>query len=240
MGIIRRLLFVLQTDWYQLESTPWLIQTLKIVAQAQFTTDDVIKPIVAYLAANLHEGMSFLFPLRYRSVMFPTDISGAVSPRSVVSRIDDGNSQLKAEQVLQVLVSILHSPPAFSKFVSTLPFTRVCLLLLGDRPTPIIAEQILRLLQLGLKSSTSFSRKFELVSGWTTLRTVLPYGWSKDVHVVAFDIMFHRPGGDQMGQKVVTCPQIVPAIFASLQVQLDIIAGSTSQDHHFTGACCLL
>ena len=71
LGIIRRLLFVLQTDWYQLESTPWLIQTLKTVAQAQFTTDDVIKPIVAYLAANLHEGMSSLFPLRDRLVIFP-------------------------------------------------------------------------------------------------------------------------------------------------------------------------
>ena len=121
-----------------------------------------------------------------------------------------------------MFVSILQSPPAYSRFISVLPFSRICLLLMGDRPTPMIAEQILRILQLGLKSSTSFSRKFELVSGWSTLRTVLPYGWSESVQLVAFDIMLNRPGGDQDSQKVVTCPHIIPAIFASLQAQLDI------------------
>ena len=56
MGIVRKLLFALQTDWYQLESIPWLIQSLKVVAQAHFTADDAIKPIVSYMAANLQEG----------------------------------------------------------------------------------------------------------------------------------------------------------------------------------------
>ena len=56
MNVVRKFLFALQTDWYSLESIPWLIETLEVVAEATFSTDDVIKPVVAYLAANLHPG----------------------------------------------------------------------------------------------------------------------------------------------------------------------------------------
>ncbi len=56
MNIVRKLLFALQTDWYQLESVPWMIDTLQLVAQTELSTDNVIKPLVQYLAANLHHG----------------------------------------------------------------------------------------------------------------------------------------------------------------------------------------
>lgn len=56
MNIVRKFLFALQTDWYQAEAIPWLIETLEVVAEATFSTDEVIKPIVSYLAANLHPG----------------------------------------------------------------------------------------------------------------------------------------------------------------------------------------
>lgn len=134
-----------------------------------------------------------------------------------------------------MLVSILHAPAAFSRFISALPFSRICLLLLGDHPTPVVAEQVLRMLQLGLKSSTSFSRKFELVSGWATLRTVLPYGWSHNVQHAAFDILMGPAGSDQDSQRVVTCPHIMPVILASLQIQLDIVAGGSTDNYHFSG-----
>ena len=61
MNVVRKFLFALQTDWYLSESIPWLIETLKVVAEATFSTDDVIKPIVAYLAANLHPGAYLLW-----------------------------------------------------------------------------------------------------------------------------------------------------------------------------------
>ena len=59
-GIVRKLLFVLQTDWYSHELSNQLIKTLKTVAQACFfSADDTVKPLVSYLAANLHEGTDF-------------------------------------------------------------------------------------------------------------------------------------------------------------------------------------
>jgi len=56
MGLVRKLLFVLQTDWFQHDMIPFVMDALKAAMQAHFSKDDAIKPIVAYLAANLHEG----------------------------------------------------------------------------------------------------------------------------------------------------------------------------------------
>ena len=54
-GAVRKLLFVLQTDWYPHDMLPFLLDTLKVVAEANFSIDDAIRPIVSYLAANLHD-----------------------------------------------------------------------------------------------------------------------------------------------------------------------------------------
>jgi hypothetical protein len=65
MGILRKLLFVLQTDWYHHDTIPYVSEALKIMAQSHFTKDDAIKPIVSYLAANLQEGKSLrLFAMK--------------------------------------------------------------------------------------------------------------------------------------------------------------------------------
>lgn len=53
---MRKLLFALQTDWYGMDSVQWLVEALRVVAEANFSANDAVKPIVAYLAANLHEG----------------------------------------------------------------------------------------------------------------------------------------------------------------------------------------
>ena len=58
MGVVRKLLFVMQTSLYSYDMFAQLLDALKIVAQVHFTADDAIKPIVSYLAANLHEGKS--------------------------------------------------------------------------------------------------------------------------------------------------------------------------------------
>lgn len=59
LGLVRKLLFVLQTDWYQHDMIPFVMDALKVAMQSHFAQDDTIKPIVSYLAANLHEGSSF-------------------------------------------------------------------------------------------------------------------------------------------------------------------------------------
>jgi hypothetical protein len=68
MAIVRKLLFALQTEWYDLDRIPDIVKALKVVAQAHFSADDTVKPIVAYLAATLHECMSpprpFFHPFR--------------------------------------------------------------------------------------------------------------------------------------------------------------------------------
>ena len=59
MHLVRKFLFAIQVDWYQLEATPWLVDKLRIVAQSDFSCDNTIKPIVSYLAANLHPGQFY-------------------------------------------------------------------------------------------------------------------------------------------------------------------------------------
>ncbi|KAI8986856.1 beach-domain-containing protein [Trametes punicea] len=203
MAVARKLLFVLQTDWYSQEMLPFLLHTLRVVAEANFSIDDAIRPIVSYLAANLHETSN-----------------GASSPRSILSRIDSQNAQYKAEEVFKVLVSILDDLTMFNKFTAALPLTRICLLLLGDRPSPTTAMLVLKLIAIALGMSTSFNRKFELVSGWNVLKLVLPHVWDPQVQNAAFDVLLGRSRGKE-AVPVVVCPHIVPAIFASLKMALD-------------------
>ena len=61
MGVVRKLLFVLQTDWYPPNMQPFLLETLKVVAEANFSIDDAIRPLVSYLAANLHDSKLFIY-----------------------------------------------------------------------------------------------------------------------------------------------------------------------------------
>lgn len=113
-----------------------------------------------------------------------------------------------------MLVSLLSSSPQLlQKFAAAVPFTRICLLLLGDRPSPTVATEVLKLVRASIDSSQTFVRKFELVSGWVILKNVLPYAWSKDVHQVAFDILLDYRGE---AKTIVRCPNIIPAIIASL------------------------
>ncbi|KAF8584664.1 beach-domain-containing protein [Ramaria rubella] len=205
-GLVRKLLFVLQTTMYQHDVIPSLVDALRATAMQNFSVDESIKPLLAYLAANLHESES----------------SSNASPRSLMSRIDRDHAREKAEQALECLTSILWSPGKLDKFMASLPLSRICLLLLGDHPTPVVASQILLIVGLILSRSSAFNRKFELVSGWTVLRSVLPGAWDPSVHVAVFDVLLGRIGSNvhhsprAFGPPKVACPYILPAIITSL------------------------
>jgi hypothetical protein len=51
------MLFVLQTSWYHENMLSAFVQALTSCLESSFTPEDAIKPVVAYLAANLHSGM---------------------------------------------------------------------------------------------------------------------------------------------------------------------------------------
>ena len=151
-----------------------------------------------------------------------TDAGPTASPHSAISRIDHANQRERAEHVLTMLVSLLSSSPQLlQKFAAAVPFTRICLLLLGDCPSPTVATQVLKLVRISIDSSQTFVRKFELVSGWVILKNVLPQAWNKDVHQVAFDILLDRKGDDKT---IVRCPNIISAIIASLHRSLQYSA----------------
>ncbi|KAG5645386.1 hypothetical protein DXG03_006339 [Asterophora parasitica] len=214
IGLVRKLLFVLQTDWFKQDMIPYVMDALKAAMQAQFSKDDTIKPIIAYLAANLHE-----------------DPKGASSPHSIISRIDYISTQEKAEQVLEMMISTISVQSYHAKFAAALPLTRICLLLLGDRPSSFVATQILTLIGVSNTISPSFSRKFELISGWNVLKTVLPYCWDPSVNQIVFDILLGRFEHIKQLTAVpntVVCPNIVPAILSVLQTGLVSVANNCS------------
>ncbi len=59
LGLVRRFLFVLQTEWFDSASVTHVITALRAATQANFSKDDTIKPVVSYIAANIYEGSSF-------------------------------------------------------------------------------------------------------------------------------------------------------------------------------------
>ncbi|KAJ7130393.1 beach-domain-containing protein [Mycena epipterygia] len=218
IGLVRKLLFALQTDWYQPDVIPYVVEALKSAAEANFSKEEAIKPIVSYLAANLNGGL------------LETGENNASSPQSLLSRIDYKDPRDKAEQVLEMLISLLSVPALYNKFTAVLPLTRICILLLGDRPSPVIANQILVLIAISLNMAPAFARKFELISGWSVLKTVLPSCWDPSVNEAALDILLGRLGGGSKspengsGSVPIACPQIVPTIFCALQYGLATIA----------------
>ena len=136
------------------------------------------------------------------------------SPKSILSWVDLDHIREKAERLLELFVSIISgSTDCYKRFSIALPVTRIYLLLLGDSPSSFVAKQVLDLITISLNRSKSFSRKFELVSGWTILNTVLPHVWDVDVHCAAFRILVDRT---QDQGAVVACPHILPAILSSL------------------------
>jgi hypothetical protein len=143
-----------------------------------------------------------------------------------MSRIDYGHHREKAEHVMESLLSILAVPACYTKFTATLPLTRICILLLGENPSPVVAAQVLRLISMSLGISSSFSRKFELVSGWSILRIVLPCAWDPGVHEATFDILLGRVAekkASHTASTTVVCSHIIPAIFVALHRGLDAV-----------------
>lgn len=116
-------------------------------------------------------------------------------------------------------------PGSYTKIATALPVSRVILLLLGDRPTPFVASTILRFIAICLAGSGSFSRKFELVSGWSVLRMILPKSWDPSVHEWAFNILLGRSPSHTPNEKpastVVSCPQITAVILSALRRGLE-------------------
>ncbi len=164
---------------------------------------------------------------------------GASSPKSVLSWIDLDHIREKAEQLLELFVSILSgSTDCYTRFCIALPVTRIYLLLLGDRPSSLVAKRVLDLITISLNRSKSFSRKFELVSGWTFLKNVLPHVWDVNIHSAAFRILLDQT---QDQGPVVACPYILPAILSSLTRMLVAIAQESplqSVGANENGVCC--
>lgn len=60
MGIVRKFLFVLQTDLYQPALLPALADALQAIVEANFSQDETIKPLLSMIAANAHTGPSHI------------------------------------------------------------------------------------------------------------------------------------------------------------------------------------
>ena len=174
--------------------------------------------------------------------------SGDSSPHSIISRFEFRTPpREKAEQVFGLLVQILGFQPYYTKFTSALPVTRIILLLLGDRPSSFVAVQTLNLIGISIRVSSAFSRKFELVSGWSVLRTILPAVWDPEVNRAAFDLLLGRTsvslgvGGspaptptsatrreekERTTSTTVSCTHILPTIISALQTGLIVVANN--------------
>ena len=157
----------------------------------------------------------------------------------MLSWIDLEHAREKAEQLLEVFVSIISgSADCYTRFSIALPVTRIYLLLLGDTPSSFVAKQVLDLITISLNRSKSFIRKFELVSGWTILKTVLPHVWDVSIHSAVFGILLDRTK-DQ--GPIVTCSYILPAILNSLTGMLVAITQDSplrSIEANENGVCC--
>ncbi|KAK7434688.1 Beige protein-like 1 [Stygiomarasmius scandens] len=132
---------------------------------------------------------------------------------------------LTKDETIKPIVSYLAA-----NLQDALPVNRALLLLLGDRPSPVVAKQIINLIRISVESSSSFIRKFELISGWNVLKTVSPMCWDSEVNEAAFDLLL-RPYNDKgdCDGNVVVCPQTVATILSAPHSGLNIVARNCSE-----------
>jgi hypothetical protein len=55
LSVAKKVLFAIQANWYKGEVAGGLIEVLRLALESNFSNDEAIKPVVSYLAANLHE-----------------------------------------------------------------------------------------------------------------------------------------------------------------------------------------
>lgn len=84
-----------------------------------------------------------------------TSDNDVTPPSNSALAVDKLSVQERAEQVLEAFVNILSSDAHMIKFKSALPAPRICLLLLGSKPTPVVAAQILNLVGLMMEKDSS-------------------------------------------------------------------------------------
>ncbi|KAG8936117.1 hypothetical protein FRC02_004435 [Tulasnella sp. 418] len=222
-GIINRLIVVLQTATFKEELIPKLVEILAMVAREIWSAESTIKPIIRYLAANLNVDDHL------------TEGVQAATPSSIViNTLEKGVAHDRAEQVLEAFVNILTSSIHMNKFKSVLPLSRICLLLLGSNPTPVVASLVLALVNTVLIRDPSYARKLDYASVWDVFLSVLPGAWDPQVHVAAFDILLGRRTSEDQPQstaRTVACPQIFPAILAALDQGLRSLMNTPFMDH---------
>ncbi|KZT56178.1 beach-domain-containing protein [Calocera cornea HHB12733] len=211
-GIIRLFLHSLRFTAYPDDIIPNVIDAIRSIILYHFSAEHTIKPLVSYLATNLH--------LESESVISP------LSMISTSTQLDNSRGYGKAMMVLDMLVSVLHMFDYLVKFNASLPVSRVALLLLGTEPSPDMASRVLTLLGLVNKISPSFPRKFELAHGWLVLRHSLPSCWDTSVQKAAFDLLLGRADlttkqVPETSEESYYCLSIMPAILASFFVSIE-------------------
>ncbi|KAH0828735.1 hypothetical protein J3R83DRAFT_3154 [Lanmaoa asiatica] len=209
-NLVRRLLFAMQSSWYPSETVPHIVNALGVVMQARFSANDAIKPIASYIAANVN-----------------TDPVLPPSPRT--SWAGGSNNSEKARLVLDAVVSLLRIPTTYMKFAETLPVARITLLWLGSEPSPALVCQVLAIINISFSTSTSFGRKFELASGWLTLRKVLPPIWNDAIHEAALDLLLQGTRNGGAVSNPVKCPQMLAVVLLALRQGLLVYSGNQVQ-----------
>lgn len=121
MGLVRKILFALQTDWYSSQSDQngltstndvghsmlaQLVQTLgsTLKAPGGFVKEDV-KAVVAYLAANLHESKLYQHWTSYM-LKSPFQQTITVMGRHILSFRDSSSKYLHAKRLITYLLSL--------------------------------------------------------------------------------------------------------------------------------------
>ncbi|KAI6038492.1 hypothetical protein EDC04DRAFT_2868311 [Pisolithus marmoratus] len=200
LGIVRKLVFALQSTWYPAETVPHLVKAIVIVVQGRFPPNDVIKPVMSYISAHIATGR-YLFGVL---------------------------SNLQTCHPLGHLSSLVSTNPKeqdsfLMQFSESVPLARVVLLWVNEEPSPSIAYQVLSVIGIGLIHSSSFGKKLELLSGWSLLRKRLPSIWDEELHRAAVDLLL-RPAADATRSKntpqSIRCPQILPVILVALRYGL--------------------
>ncbi|KAI9573033.1 hypothetical protein HD554DRAFT_2058344 [Boletus coccyginus] len=201
LNLVRRLLFAMQSPWYPLEMVSHIVNALGVVMQAHFSANDAIKPVVSYIAANVTSN--------------PVSLSSQRA--SITGSNNNNNNNEKARLVLDAIISLLRIPTMYMKFAEALPVARIVLLWLGSEPSPALVCHVLAIIDISFSTSPSFGKKFELATGWLTLKKMLPPIWNDAIHEAALDLLLQpaRDGGN--ASRVAKCPQMLAVVLLALR-----------------------
>ncbi|EIW67561.1 hypothetical protein TREMEDRAFT_33244 [Tremella mesenterica DSM 1558] len=200
-SMIKKLLHTLRSNYFDPAVIPVVVDTLRLVLSARWSSEDSIKPVFSYLVSGLcQQNTGFLDP-----------------------SIEPLPSQQAPSLILNMMAQLLHTPQRLIKLNKSIALHRLLVVFISSNSTYYVIIPCLDILEKSMttKGMETFQRSFESEGGFALLARTLPSIWRKDIQEYVLRMML-GPEDNREGKNVLACPQLLSCVMSTLEILLQV------------------